>query len=427
MDKYRMFDAIADIDESIIDKCLADAKEAKREAKSTRSVSSRRRIPWYAVAAAALALVFLGGVINKVGTKLLQRAVSHTVSLDVNPSIEIRLNRQERVVAVVPLNEDAEKVVGSMDFSGVPLDLTVNALIGSMVRNGYLGEFANSVLVTVDDEDEERADDLTKYLASVIDEALAPQGGGAVIGFTAVHNERLEGLAEKHGITLGKAMLIQKVVDTMPYYGFDELTYLNINELNALLDPKLADVTVIGTPRTNIISADEAALSALESAGYRDTVLTPISGGYADPPVRAFRAEFRGSDTIFNLIADKCIEDGRLVWWVEFRDGDMKYDIRLNAEGNGAEVFRCPIWSSYYGLMPGHRTRLVSENIAVNKVLNQIGASVLDIDELSIHIGTAGSGDGTVTVYTMEFRYADSLWTAQVNAETGDVLNTEKH
>ena len=295
------------------------------------------------------------------------------------------------------------------------------------MRNGYLGEFANSVLVTVDDNNEARADDLTKYLASVIDEALAPQGGGAVIGFTAVHNERLEGLAEEHGITLGKAMLINKVLDSIPYYSFDELAYLNINELNALLDPKLADVTVIGTPRTNIISADEAALSALEAAGFRDTVLTPISGGYVSPPVKAFRAEFRGSDTIFNLIADKCIEDGSLVWWVEFRDGDIKYDIRVDAEGNGAEVFRCPVWSSYYGLMPSHRTRLVSVSIAVNKVLKRIGASAFDINELSIHIGTADSGDGTVTVYTMEFRYANSMWTVFANAETGEVLNTEKH
>ncbi|MBR5949534.1 MAG: PepSY domain-containing protein [Clostridia bacterium] len=427
MDEHRMFDAIADIDESIIDKCLTDAKTAKHESKNNRSASNRRRAPWYAVAAAALALVFLGGVINTLGTKLLQRTVSLTVSLDVNPSIEIRLNRQERVVAVVPLNEDAERIVGSMDFTGVPLDLTVNALIGSMVRNGYLGELANSVLVTVDEKDETRAGELTRYLASVIDEALAPQGGGAVIGFTAEHDSRLEGLAEKNGITLGKAMLIQKVIDTMPYYGFDELTYLNINELNALLDPKLADVTVIGTPRTNIISADEAALSALESTAFRDAVLTPISGGYVSPPVRAFRAEFRGSDTIFNLIADKCIDNGRLVWWVEFREGDMKYDIRVDADGSGAEVYKCPVWSSYYGLTPSHRSRLVSENEAVNAVLKGIEASASDIEVLTIRIGSAGSGDRMITVYTIEFNYSNASWTAQVNAETGEVLNVEQH
>ena len=427
MDEHRMFDAIADINESIIDKCLTDDKSVKNRTKSSHSVSGRRRIPWYAVAAAALALVFLGGVINTIGTKLIQKTVSNTVSLDVNPSIEIRLNRQERVVAVVPLNEDAGKVVGSMDFSGVPLDLAVNALIGSMVRNGYLNEFANSVLVTVDDKDEAKAEELTRRLVSVIDEAMIPQGGGAVIGMTAVHDTELEKLADRYGITLGKAMLINKVAESIPYYSFDELVMLNISELNMLLDPTLADVTHIGTPKTNIISSAEAVSRALDAAGYKDAFLVPVSGKYVTPAVDAYRVDSREPDTTFELISDLCIENGEFVYWVEFRDGDMKYDIRVNADGNGAEIFKCPVWSSYYGLTPSHRTRLVSENEAVNAVTKGIGASASDIESLTIRIESTGSGDGMVSVYTIEFRYANSMWTARVNAETGEILNARQH
>ena len=427
MDEHRMFDAIADIDEHIIDKCLTVDKNVKNRTKSSRSVSGKRPIPWYAYVAAALALVFLGGVINTVGTKLLQKTVSNTVSLDVNPSIEIKLNRNERVVAVVPLNGDAEKVVGSMDFSGVPLDLAVNALIGSMVRNGYLNEFANSVLVTVDDRDEAKAEELTRRLVSVIDEAMIPQGGGAVIGMTAVHDSELEKLAGKYGITLGKAMLINKVAESIPYYSFDELAMLNISELNMLLDPEAADVTHIGTPKTSIISSAEAVAKALDTAGYKDAFLVSVSGKYVTPAVDAYRVNSREPNTAFELISDLCIENGELVYWVEFRDSEMKYDIRVNAGGSGAEIFKCPVWSSYYGLTPSHRTRLVSENVAVNAVLKGIGASASDIESLTIRIESTGSGDGAVTAYTMEFSYAGSLWTAQVNAETGEVLNVEQH
>ncbi|MBQ2192278.1 MAG: PepSY domain-containing protein [Clostridia bacterium] len=423
MDEHRMFDAIADIDEQIIDKCLTDAKGAKRTANNTRSVPKHRRIPWYAYAAAALALVFLGGVINTVGAKLLQKTVSNTVSLDVNPSSEIKLNRNERVVAVVPLNGDAEKVVSSMDFSGVPLDLAVNALIGSMVRNGYLNEFANSVLVTVDDKDEAKAEELTRRLVSVIDEAMIPQGGGAVIGMTAVHDAELEKLADRYGITLGKAMLISKVAESIPYYSFDELVMLNISELNMLLDPKAADVTHIGTPKTSIISSAEAVAKALDAAGYKDAFLVPVSGKYVTPAVDAYRVDSREPDTTFELISDLCIENGEFVYWVEFRNGEMKYDVRVNADGSGAEIFKCPVWSSYYGLTPSHRSRLVSENVAVNAVLKGIGASAPDIEALTIRIESTGSGDGAVTAYTMEFRYAGSLWTAQINAETGEVIS----
>ena len=102
-----------------------------------------------------------------------------------------------------------------------------------------------------------------------------------------------------------------------------------------------------------------------------------------------------------------------------------KFDIRVDAGGSNAEVFKCPVWSSYYGLTPSHRTRLVSENEAVNALLKEIGASASDIEALTIRIGSTDSGDGAVTAYMMEFRYSNSLWTAQVNAETGEVIRTE--
>ena len=54
-------------------------------------------------------------------------------------------------LSVLRVREDAEKVVGDMDFSGASLEITVNALIGAMYRHGYLGELANSVLVTVNE------------------------------------------------------------------------------------------------------------------------------------------------------------------------------------------------------------------------------------------------------------------------------------
>ena len=45
-------------------------------------------------------------------------SVASTVSLDVNPSIEIEVNKKEEVLAVNPRNKDAETVVGSMNFKG---------------------------------------------------------------------------------------------------------------------------------------------------------------------------------------------------------------------------------------------------------------------------------------------------------------------
>ena len=47
---------------------------------------------------------------------------------------------------LIPLNEDGRTIVGDMDFSGSSLDVAVNAIIGSMLQNGYLNVEAREPL-----------------------------------------------------------------------------------------------------------------------------------------------------------------------------------------------------------------------------------------------------------------------------------------
>ena len=78
------------------------------------------------------------------------------IGIDVNPSIELSVNRNEKVLQANPLNEDAETILDDMNLKNVDLDIAVNALIGSMVRNGYLDELDNAILVTVSNENEKK-------------------------------------------------------------------------------------------------------------------------------------------------------------------------------------------------------------------------------------------------------------------------------
>lgn len=112
--------------------------------------------------AAALVLVFLGGYIGFSygrGADLPAdgSAAVSVITLDVNPSIDIIMDENDKVVTVTPLNDDAQVVIGDMDFSGSSLDVTVNALIGSMLVNGYLDDIRNSILVSVENGDAAKA------------------------------------------------------------------------------------------------------------------------------------------------------------------------------------------------------------------------------------------------------------------------------
>ena len=80
-------------------------------------------------------------------------AMAATISLDVNPSVEIIVNRQDKVLEANSRNADGDVILKEMDLKGSDLNVAVNAIIGSMVRNGYINELSNSVLVSVNSKD----------------------------------------------------------------------------------------------------------------------------------------------------------------------------------------------------------------------------------------------------------------------------------
>ena len=100
--------------------------------------------------ALALAIVFgAQGFMNNFITE-------SVINLDVNPSIEIKINRKDKVREVMGLNEEGLAVIEDMNFKNTDLDITVNALIGSMVKNGYLTSLKNSILISVDSNNKEK-------------------------------------------------------------------------------------------------------------------------------------------------------------------------------------------------------------------------------------------------------------------------------
>ena len=110
-------------------------------------VKPKRKLrPWLAAACAALVLLGAGG-----GLAYHQSyAVASVVSLDVNPSIELKVNRAERVISCTALNTEAAAVLfdmnGGADLKGTKLDVAVNAIVGALVREGYLDSVSSAIL-----------------------------------------------------------------------------------------------------------------------------------------------------------------------------------------------------------------------------------------------------------------------------------------
>lgn len=68
------------------------------------------------------------------------------VSIDVNPSLELTLNRTDKVIAATACNADGEALLHQIRVNGKPYDKAVSALLAEMERQGHI---SNGVLVTM--------------------------------------------------------------------------------------------------------------------------------------------------------------------------------------------------------------------------------------------------------------------------------------
>lgn len=81
---------------------------AERTQSYTKGAAAKRRYPAYAAACACLLLALLGG-------RWLYFTPTAEISIDINPSIELSVNRFDRVISVTGFNEDGQELSGTLD------------------------------------------------------------------------------------------------------------------------------------------------------------------------------------------------------------------------------------------------------------------------------------------------------------------------
>ena len=82
----------------------------------------RKKTHWTSLAAAAvLALICCGGFAAWQNAS----AVASVISLDVNPSIQLEVNKNEKVLSATPMNDDGAEILDGMDLKGTQARLAV--------------------------------------------------------------------------------------------------------------------------------------------------------------------------------------------------------------------------------------------------------------------------------------------------------------
>lgn len=186
--------------------------------RQARVVTLRRRL---AVAAClVVALVAAGGWAWLTPTA--------TISVDVNPSVELGINRFDRVVSARGVNDDGRALLSEVDVWGATYDEAVDRLLASSNVSTLLAEGGQAEVTVVDQGD---SDQCARLLAGV--EACASEHEN-----THCHgaDEDDVSAARDVGLSYGKYRLLLEIQELDPSVTADDVRDLSMREMLDLLE-----------------------------------------------------------------------------------------------------------------------------------------------------------------------------------------------
>ena len=381
--------------------------------------TKKKKKRWAPLAAAAcLALVLVGGGGGYYYYSA-NNAVASLVSLDVNPSIQLEVNKNEKVLSATPMNDDGAEILDGMDLKGTQADVAMYAIIGSLLQHGYVDELANSILITVEDDDQARGEKLQQELTAQADAALAnAQVNGAVLAQTLQNSEELSQKAQEYGISTGKAALIQAIVaGSNNTKTFEDLVGLSINELNLLYTAQAPLEGQTSGNEQNTGAANAAPITTSGSASQSAYI-----GLEAAKEAALKHAGVSASDATF-VEAEYDYDDGRMVYEVEFHVKGTEYDYEIDAQTGEVVKYKTEQNGTNTGSSSANTSSFIGESAAKAAALSHAGVSESSTKYCNAWLEY---DDGRAECYEVEFMAGNTRYEYKIALTSATVLESER-
>lgn len=422
--------SVPNVLDDILIKCEKKRGFEKKVIKKKEKIPNQEKFRFRPVLVGTLAFILLF-TLSLMGINQYNKTykVASTIEFDVNPSIELEINEKEKIIKANALNDEAKKVLADMDFKGVDLDIAVNAIIGSMLKNGYITIDNNSILVSVKNNDKEKGQQLQARLSKDIDEILKTSGvDGSIITLLYEEDDELLKLANDNNISEGKAKLINNIINLNlkdhngNLYTVASLSKLSINELKLLLQEKettLKNVNTSGTASSSsYIGKDKAKEIAFAKAGVKEK--------------DAFDIE---------VVLDA--DDGQLVYDIEFKTKTKEYEYEVDAKTGTLVYSEIDVNDDYYEEADDNQktnnnknnnqntnkennknsnpTIYIGKDKAKSIAFSNAGVSSSKVRDLSVEFDE----DDGIYYYEIEFKANNKEYNYEINAKTGKIIDKE--
>lgn len=239
------------------------------------------------------------------------------ISIDVNPSIQLVVDADGKIDEAIGVNADAKAIIDVLDLEGLELDAALDLIIGSLVEENYISEIANSILISVNNEDLEIAEKYEKLAVDTVNRILKPFGTDINIISQIVDSSAgdVAKLAKELGISEGKAQFIANIIAENDHLSADMLAKMSINDIsllissNAVVSPDGLEITGHANAQA-YISECEALAAVLKELGIpvEDVAAADVAFNYKEG-VMVFDVNFIYDENEFNVSVNASTAD----------------------------------------------------------------------------------------------------------------------
>lgn len=422
----RLKRAVSDITPDVLDKVMsADVVKDERMANIMPMNKNKKKLAGKIVAACAAIAIIFGGAAFFAGNALTESKIT----IDVNPSVEIITGKSDKVKKVEPLNEDGEIIIDGMDFKNTDVDITVNALIGSMAKKGYLTDVNNeNVLVSVQNDDAQKAEKIRVEVVNNVRKALNENNVSATVFNQVVTDDKsIADMAKEYNISYGKAAFISQLLTIAPDLDAKSLSEMTISEIAALVESKNIDISKIIRYEYDD-SVHENIEDAIEDWNEQDEnalVSQDEYIGMEEALYAALKHAGVSKDTAYDISVKLDADEDGVEYDVDFKANGKEYDYEIHASTGEVIKFEVETDDDYVKTTQSSSSAtesLIGEEKAKEIAFKNAGITASNAKNVSVKLD---NDDGAVK-YEVEFDYDKWEYEYDINAYTGAVISSDK-
>ncbi len=343
------------------------------------------------VVAIAVVLVAAGGY---VALNPNNAEIKKTVSFDVNPSIQMELNENNEVINIQISDGITSDVVESTKPYWNDINKTTEKIIEYLFTEEYLNSDKNSILISSSKTvPSDLLNNISGSVSNIFDEnSVKP----AMLTQTVKDSKDVKDATKDFNISASKASLIDGIVNADKLQTVSNLASKNINDLNLIIstnDLAIDDVEKKGVPSQSQYIGEDAAFNiALKDSGLTSSAVSKKS-------------------------IDIDVENGKMVYEVEFKNNGFEYEYDVLAE-NGTILDKSKSVDDDTPVVPP------TGDIGVEKALSIAYAEASVNPKDVVFTDIKQDFDDGIFVYEIEFGTATVEYEYNINAKTGKIIKS---